>query len=237
MPIDTGKISLIQIEPDGKRSAQFDCDPKVLPKAGQYLGAYNPNEQETVLGCSLFPMGLPSSMEVAPNVSSVRLGPIPRTWHPGSTLELRGPLGHGFNLPPAVNSLGLIALGESAGRLLPLIPLALANNVDIAIFSDATLPPLPPVVEIRALEDLPEAIAWADFLAIDLPLENIPDLRKTLQLGPHDYLPCPAQVLVTTPMPCAGIAECGVCAVLGRKKGYSLTCKDGPVFNLNQLVW
>jgi hypothetical protein len=133
--------------------------------------------------------------------------------------------------------LALIAFGETAGRLLPLIPIALENNTDIAIFSDAPLPPLPPIIEIRSIKAIPEAIAWADFLALDIPLENIPILRKTIQLGPHDYLPCPAQVLVSTQMPCAGIADCGVCALPQRKKGYALVCKDGPVFNLNQLQW
>jgi dihydroorotate dehydrogenase electron transfer subunit len=237
MHTDTGKISLIQIEADGKRAAQVDCGPKILPKAGQYLWACNPNEPDAVLGCSLFPVGLPPSIENTSSVIPVSLGPIPRTWHPGTILELRGPLGQGFNLPPAVNSLGLIALGETAGRLLPLIPLALSQNADIAIFSDAPLPSLPPVIEIRSLRAIPEAIAWADFLAIDSPLENIPQLREILQLAPHDFLPCPAQVLVTTPMPCAGIGECGVCAVQKQKKGYALACKDGPVFNLNQLNW
>jgi NAD(P)H-flavin reductase len=237
MQTNTGKISLIQIEADGKRAAQLECDPKMMPRPGQYLQAHHPNEPEAVLGCSLFPVGLPPSIENAPNSDSVSLGPIPRTWHPGTTLALRGPLGRGFNLPPAANSLGLIALGETAGRLLPLIPAALSQNADIAIFSDAPLPALPPIIELRSLQALPEAIAWADFLAIDLPLENIPHLRETLQLGPYDYLPCPAQVLIATPMPCAGIGECGVCAVPKQKKGYALACKDGPVFNLNQLEW
>ena len=176
-------------------------------------------------------------MDGALDSGSVSLGPIPRSWHPGTTLKLRGPLGHGFNFPSAVNSLGLIALGESVGRLLPFIPLALSQNTDIAIFSDIPLPPLHPIIEIRSLSAIPDALAWADFLAIDLPLENISDLRKAFQLEPHNYLPCPAQVLITTPMPCAGIGECGVCAVQKQKKGYALACSDGPVFNLNQLEW
>jgi dihydroorotate dehydrogenase electron transfer subunit len=237
MQTDTGKISLIQIEADGNRTAQVDCDPKLLPKGGQYLWAHNPNESDAVLGCSLFPMGLPTSMESASNPGLTSLGPIPRTWHPGTMLALRGPLGRGFNLPPAVRSLGLIALGETVGRLLPLIPSALAQNADIAVFSDAPLPSLPPAIEIRSVQAIPEAVAWADFLAIDLPLENIPQLRQALQLGTHDYVPCPTQVLVTTPMPCAGIGECAVCAVPKRKRGYKLACKDGPVVNLNQLAW
>lgn len=232
MQPDTGKISLIQIEPDGKRAAQMDCHPRLMPHPGQYLQAHCPNEPDAVLGCSLFPVGLPPSMDHASDPSAVSLGSIPRSWHPGTTLELRGPLGNGFNLPPAVNSLGLIALGETAGRLLPLIPLALSNNADIAIFCNSPLPPLPPIIEICSLNAIPDAIAWADFLAIDLPLENIPDLRSIFQLDPHQYLPCPAQVLVTSPMPCGGIGECGVCAVSKQKKGYTLTCQDGPVFNL-----
>ena len=131
----------------------------------------------------------------------------------------------------------MIVLSESAGRLLPLIPPALSQNADIAIFSDTPLPPLPPVIEIRSLNAIKEALAWADFLAIDLPLENIPTLRQALQLDPLEYLPCPAQVLVAAPMPCAGVGECGVCAVQKQKKGYALACKEGPVFNLNQLDW
>ena len=237
MQNDTGKISLIQIDPDGSRSAQIDCNPRLIPDPGGYLLAHNPNEPDAVLGQVLFPVGLSSSIEGDDVFSPVNLGPIPRTWHPGTSLQLRGPLGQAFNLPPAVRSLGLIVLGESAGRLLPLIPLALEKNADIAIFSDVPLPQLPPVIEIHAINAVPEAISWADFLAIDIPLENIPILRSIFQLDPHDYLPCPAQILVSTPMPCAGIAECGVCALPWRKKGYALACKDGPVFNLNQLLW
>ncbi len=237
MKIDTGKISLIQIEPDGNRTAQIDCNPKVIPRPGGYLLAHNPNEPDAVLGCSLFPIGLPTSMDGAAHPRPVSLGPIPRTWHPGTTLELRGPLGRAFSLPPAVRNLALIALGQSAGRLLPLIPFALERNADIAIFSDVPLPSLPPIIEIHALNAISEAVTWADYLAIDMPLENIPILRDTLKLGPHDYLPCPGQILVSTPMPCAGIAECAVCALPQRKKGYVLACKDGPVFNLNQLKW
>ena len=237
MQIDTGKISLIQIEPDGTRAGQLDCDPRLIPRPGGYLVAHNPNEPDAVLGCSLFPVGLSGNMDAASSRDSVSLGPIPRTWHPGTTLQLRGPLGHGFSLPAAVHNLALIALGDTIGRLLPLIPLALENNTDIAIFSDLPLPSLPPIIEIRSLKAIPEAIAWADFLAVDLPLENIPILRKLLHLDPHDYLSCPAQVLVSTPMPCVGIAECGVCALPKRKKGFALACKDGPVFNLNQIQW
>jgi dihydroorotate dehydrogenase electron transfer subunit len=237
MHMDTGKISLIQIEPAGERTAQVDCNPKILPRPGQYLQAHNPNEPEATLGFSLFPAGLPATIGVSGRPEAVSLGPIPRGWHPGTRLELRGPLGHGFSIPPAINRLGLIALGESASRLLPLIPILLAQRADIAVFCDAPLPSIPPAIEIQPLKAIPEAIAWADFLALDLRLSDLQELRHFLHLEPHEYLPCPAQVLLTTPMPCAGIGECGACAVPKHKKGYSLACKDGPVFNLNHLDW
>jgi len=43
-----------------------------------------------------------------------------------------------------------------------------------------------------------------------------------------------AQVLVRTPVPCGGIAECGVCAVT-LKSEWKLACKDGPVFDWGEL--
>jgi NAD(P)H-flavin reductase len=41
--------------------------------------------------------------------------------------------------------------------------------------------------------------------------------------------------LVVAPMPCGGLAECGVCAVTTRR-GWKLACKDGPVFDLGELI-
>jgi hypothetical protein len=37
--------------------------------------------------------------------------------------------------------------------------------------------------------------------------------------------------LITVPMPCGGMGDCGVCNVM-TKKGPRLVCKDGPVFDL-----
>jgi dihydroorotate dehydrogenase electron transfer subunit len=240
MQINTRKISVIRIEADGNRTAQLNCQPGGIPRSGQYLLGHHPDEPETALGRPLFQVGLPilDVPETDTNAPlSITLGPIPRSWHPGASIILRGPLGKGFQIPPAVHNLGLIALGESANRLLPLIPEMLARQADIAIFSDHPLPTLPAAVETRPLRAIAEVIAWADFLALDISLDNIPQLRKNFGLDQDEYLPCPAQVLVTTPMPCAGIADCGVCAVTSNQKGYRLACKDGPVFNLNQLAW
>ena len=236
MQIDTGKISLIQIGPQGELAAQIDCHPRLMPLPGQFLQAHHPADPEAALAWPLFPVGLTSSLADLEHLNTQHLGPIPSSWHPGATLELRGPLGKGFSLP-VVSRLALVALGESASRLLPLVRPALEQQADIVIISMAPLPTLPEALEIQPLSALPEAISWADVLVLDLPIEKLPTLRKNLGLGSHDYLPIPGQALIQPPMPCAGIGKCGACAVPLRRKGYALACEDGPVFDLKQLDW
>jgi dihydroorotate dehydrogenase electron transfer subunit len=151
-------------------------------------------------------------------------------------LELHGPLGKGFSLPENARRVALIGLAETPARLLPLANLAVNRQIAAALFTDAPLTGLPAALEIQTLAALPEALSWADFIAIDLTLQALPELRHYLGLGTVDLLPCPAQALVMTPIPCGGIAECGACAVPAHR-GWKLACRDGPVFNLNELAW
>ena len=200
-----------------------------IPDPGQYLHAWSPADGEAALGAWLFPaQKTEQSFLAAP--------PIPAAWEPGTQLWLRGPLGHGFHLPFTARRLALAAVGPSAARLLPLIPPFLAQDTAVTLFTGGRLPVLPADIEIYPLQELPAAIAWADFLALDLPLESLPQLRQILGLSPGERFPCPAQALVATGMPCAGLAACGACAVPGRRN-WKLACKDGPVFELNEMEW
>ena len=106
----------------------------------------------------------------------------------------------------------------------------------MALFTDAPLPQLPSAVEAYPLNALPELLSWADFIALDLPTAALVDLRARLGLGVHGRLTCPAQALVLAAMPCGGVAECGVCAIPAHR-GWKLACKDGPVFNLDEIIW
>jgi hypothetical protein len=81
-----------------------------------------------------------------------------------------------------------------------------------------------------------EAIQWADFIALDIPLEALSGLRAELGLGAFDKLTSPAQVLIHTAIPCGGLADCGACAV-SMRRGWNLACKDGPVFDLYRVEW
>jgi hypothetical protein len=168
---------------------------------------------------------------------------IPVAWEPGTSLELRGPLGHGFELPAAARRLALGAIDGSLDRLMPLIRLGLEREMAVTLYIDhgpiilgdfASY--LSSAVEIHPLASLPEALSWADLLALDLERQDIHRLRLLLGGDGEGRLPCPAQALIRTPLTCGGIADCGVCAVPGRRR-WKPVCTDGPVFALNELDW
>jgi dihydroorotate dehydrogenase electron transfer subunit len=162
--------------------------------------------------------------------------PVPTGWEPGAPRTLSRPLGNGFAPPANLRRLALAAVDESAARLLPLLPAALENGAAVALFCDASPPSLPLDVEINPLASLPEALAWADFLAIDLRLDQVARLPRLLGLqAPPSALPCRAQALVAAPMPCAGLSDCAACAVQTRR-GWQMVCRDGPVFDAMELL-
>jgi dihydroorotate dehydrogenase electron transfer subunit len=129
----------------------------------------------------------------------------------------------------------LVALGETVARLKPLLTIALEQNAAVVLVSDLNLFDLPSEVEIQPLSGLEEIIRWADFLAIDIPRESLAGLREKLGINGQSKVAFEAQVLLHSPMPCGGIAECGVCSVPVRR-GWKMACKDGPVFDLRELV-
>lgn len=224
MHYQPGRVLEILLDGHGETSALVECSGAMLPSTGQYLQAYSLDEPDSVLPVSLFPGHYPSPA-TEDSLVFFAAPPIPPTWQPGTRLTLRGPLGRGIHMPDSVKRLGLVAIGTNISRLLPLID----TPAEIALFNQTSPTNLPEVVEINPLSALPDALAWADFLAIDCPLEQLPALPKILGISVESPPPCPAQILVRAPMPCGALAECGLCAVPG-KQGYKLACKDGPVF-------
>jgi hypothetical protein len=201
-------------------------------QAGQYLAARCLDDTQPPLAHPLFISGsAPGGMLAAP--------PLPAPWQPGCELELRGPLGHGFNLPASARHIGLVALAASPARLLALAELAMAQEGEVTLFCDLPandLPwrRLPSALEISPTAQLREALAWADYLAFDIPLADIDRLKPLVGLKPGERLACTIEVLVASAMPCAGLAGCGVCA-LPAHHGWRLACEDGPVFAWEQL--
>ena len=231
----TGELIELYLE-NGLTGGRLLCPQNLIPSPGEYLLAYDPvsptrhgpGRASSPLAIPLFNAGsIPGGFLVAP--------PVSQTWRPGTTLSLRGPLGRGFSLPASASHVALVALGETSARLKPLIPVALGQAASVALVSNLELPDLPPEVEIQPLSALPEVAQWADYLALDLPRESLPELREKLGLGEQAKVMFDAQALVVTPMPCGGMAECGLCAVTARR-GWKMACRDGPVFDLGELI-
>lgn len=225
MRMHSGWIREIRMDSNGAASAWIACPARAVPVPGAYLLG---SGEWDVLPVPLF-------LEASAEGGFIAAPPLPRSWEPGLSLDLRGPLGRGFNLPQGLSRLGLAAFGETASRLLPLIEQALRRGAAVSLFTDLPVVDLPSAVEINPLGSLPDGLAWADFLALDMPLPRLAELDGSLGLTGQRRLPCPGQALLLAAMPCGGLADCGVCAVqIGRS--WKLACKDGPVFNLEELV-
>jgi NAD(P)H-flavin reductase len=228
MPIISGEILEVRLESDGSQSGRILLSQALRIEPGQYLlvDAFRtgnaPPQAVFVLG------GADRELELA--------APMPSDWVVGTQLSIRGPLGTGFHLPAGARKVALAALDGGPHRLLPLIERTLAQGGDVALYGSGDLPDhLPLAVEVLPLNQLSQAPNWADYIALDVPLEMVADLAARLELSEGRRCPCQAEVLISTPMPCGGIAECGVCAV-HTNQGWRLACKDGPVFNLDILL-
>jgi hypothetical protein len=232
----TGELVELYLE-NGLTGGRLLCAQDLVPSPGQYLLAYD-SAANTPMPASVFNADpVPGGFLLAP--------PIPLTWQPGASLSLRGPLGRGFFLPLSARRVALVSLGETFARLKPLLTAALEQNASVVLVSELELSDLLPEVEIQPLSALAEVTGWTDYMAIDLGRASLPGLRENLDLGeqvkarfarPGPWRAGEAQVLVATPMPCGGMADCGLCAVTVRR-GWKMACKDGPVFDLNELTW
>jgi dihydroorotate dehydrogenase electron transfer subunit len=218
MHTGTGRITEL-ILADGCRYARLTCPEGLIPAPGQYLLA---SEGSNAI--------LPIPIFYTDSAPGGFISPASETWTPGEILYLRGPLGRGFTLPPSARKAGLIAFDGAPARLRGLIPPALGQEASVVLVCDQQVDDLPDEVEVQPLSALEEILKWADYVAIDVDRENLGQCMQRLEQT-HSLT---VQVLVHTPMPCGGVAECGVCAVV-TKSGWKMACKDGPVFDLREI--
>jgi NAD(P)H-flavin reductase len=235
----SGRVIEIVLDQQGEAGAWIACPSGAVPGPGQYVLAQDPGDLDSPLPVPLFRANFSQDVFLcAP--------PIPRTWEPGTPLELWGVLGRGFHLPSSLQRLACAALGSSMARLLPVVREALSQGAAVVLFTDLPLPSLSSDLEVQPLSALPEELYWPDFLALDLTAGQLPELRSILKINPSVVIPYPVQALILSSMPCGGAADCGVCAVPARgpasrafaaRSGWKLACKDGPVFDLAELEW
>lgn len=219
----TGQGKIKEILLDG--SLQIECSADLIPSPGQYVLAHNP-ASDSPLPVSLF------FMESSPY--GFRCSSPAVNGKPGDLINLRGPIGHRFQIPASAKKIALVAFENSVACLYGLIPLALQQNAEVALVCDSQNVNLPEVIEIQPIQSLLDVMNWADYVAIDIARENLNQLKE--KLGEQYQLKnkFEAQILIHAPMPCGGIAECGVCA-LTLSHEWKMICKDGPVFKLSEI--
>jgi NAD(P)H-flavin reductase len=210
----------------GGQSAYIACDASEAPAPGRYLLAHESGSNEP-LATELFAAEYGSDGFAA-------AAPIPRTWRPGSILDIRGPLGSGFALPKVSRRVALVAFDGEAARLMPLAAAAAQQGAAVALVCENAPLDVPLYMEVQPAGALAEVCGWSDYAAFDVARESVNALASALKSA-RPAAPRNGQVLVRTAMPCGGLAECGVCSV-HTLRGSKLACVDGPVFDLKLLI-
>jgi len=170
---------------------------------------------------------------------------------PGDFVDLVGPLGNGFSIKPATNSLLLVAggigiaplafLADEASRLGKKLTLLQGSAQDASVlYPRRQMPPNATVVGISedgSWEKKGLVTGWID--------EYVGQSDQVFACGPAAMyrsmaqLDClkgkSVQVSLEERMAC-GMGACYGCTVK-TKMGPKQVCHDGPVFELSDLVW
>ncbi len=211
-------------------AGELVCQQELAILPGQYLVMHH--DDETVI--------IPDTcFAIQTDHLQLQVAPVPDHIHPGSQVILRGSFGHGFHVPQKSKKVALIAWDHHPNRLLYLMQTCLSTQKEVLLVwdeykQDSDFRSIPDDVEILSQQNLADAIQWADYLALDCPLDRVHELAPHHSLLVAKSKVNPVQVLLSTAMPCLGLAECGVCATR-LKKEFKLVCKDGPVFNFLDL--
>ncbi len=169
----------------------------------------------------------------------------------GDSLDIFGPLGRGFELLPAARNLLLVAGGIGIAPLVTLAETALASGKDVTlligygtasqIYPVGMLPP-----GVKTVVTTEDGSMGTKGMVTDLLHEYVNQADQVFACGP---LPMyrkmaemtdlfggkPVQVLLETVLGC-GVGACLACTI-ETKNGNRRVCKDGPVFELNEVIW
>jgi hypothetical protein len=226
--VKTHSVTISGLEQiNGEICVQLKTQPFLQPIAGQFYQAFAA-DSEDLLPTLLYPC----------RVSSTELllcGDIPKSWTPGTELHLRGPRGNGYHLPPLTRRVALTTLDlYNVNRLLALADTALTNRAEVSLFTNQHPSDLAPEIEVLPLEELTQAKDWADYLAAVLPPDQVNAFRNSLMLIPGRKTPFTVEIMLEISMICDESSACGVCSVF-TSRGWRMACKDGPVFELDDL--
>jgi len=170
----------------------------------------------------------------------------------GERLDLLGPLGNNFTIEPASRNLLLVAGGIGIAPLAFLAQQALKQNKSPRLLLGARTKELlypteylPPGMEVlvttedgsygtkgMATDILYRHLNWADQILACGPKAMYQTIASLMQQQPARR---PVQVSLEVRMGC-GLGACFSCSIKTRY-GMKQVCKDGPVFNLEEILW
>jgi dihydroorotate dehydrogenase electron transfer subunit len=183
----------------------------------------------------------------------------------GERLDILGPLGNGFTIEPKSKRLLLVAGGIGIAPLVFLTQYASSRRQITLIHGASTaaqlypfssggkkrsnLSPLPngvqfiPVTEDgsigqkgRATDILPDFLDWADQIYACGPADMYKAMTKMSLRAKRSNLKLrKCQVSLEVRMGC-GFGACYGCTI-NTKKGLKQVCRDGPVFELDDIIW
>lgn len=181
------------------------------------------------------------------------------TRRPGDGLDLMGPLGQGFSLRSQTEHLLLIAGGMGIAPLKAIAEQALGRGCAVVLalgarsrhelYPSALLPPqielhlatddgsagvCGPVISLLSSSE-PALLDWADQLMACGPRPMLACLPQVIQAGRLLWQRDFAQVSLEERMAC-GVGACLGCVVPTRW-GMKRACRDGPVFDLKDVLW
>lgn len=172
----------------------------------------------------------------------------------GASLDVLGPLGNQFEVSPRSGNLLMVAGGVGAAPLLMLAEEAVQKGLSVTyLMGSATDAGLLPAAAFRgeieyvvATDDgscghhgfvtdlIPEYLQWADQVFTCGPTPMFHSLRNVVLKHRMGKKP-PVQLSVERTMACA-LGACLGC-VVETKRGMVTSCVDGPVFDMDEVVW
>ena len=165
----------------------------------------------------------------------------------GASLDILGPLGHGWTLRPTTRNALLIGEERQISALTLLALIALEQDIAVTLINQSrtaeeSYPPalLSPEIEYHVVPEeqnnnfiqlLTETLPWADAAYCSVSRETSVALYTRFErLRGKNF----AQGTIIQPLAC-GTGICFACSVETRI-GQKLVCRDGPVFDLRDIA-
>ncbi len=193
-------------------------------------------------------------------------GQIIASKSPGEQLDVLGPLGHGFHLPPDMKTAVVVAGGSGLAPVPFLVMRLIETGARvICLFGATTDDAVPFKVErpragravLTDIEVLGAEVSFVSEAVEGIVVTQIVELRLTefgdalahmFAIGPRAMLKrldevtgvhIPLQISLEERMAC-GVGACRSCVVPVRSEHgrcFKTVCRDGPVFNSSEIDW